>query len=150
MVELFFDHTHTHSMNNLRWQPHWLPRLTSLPRKSRDWRRTRETAEKKIIFHFIKSQTNDSFVNHFDGHFAYLKTLDFSFKSCYSTRSFRIQVLLGQRLSALVGSLICIYLCCRYACSARRDILSEVKGRPYWAIRRSWFARVNALCNLSL
>ena len=29
---------------------------------------------------FIKSQTSDSFVNHFDGHFAYLKTLDFSFK----------------------------------------------------------------------
>ena len=24
--------------------------------------------------------TSDSFVNHFDGHFAYLKTLDFSFK----------------------------------------------------------------------
>ena len=33
-----------------------------------------------IIFYFIKSQTSDSFVNHFDGHFAYLKTLDFSFK----------------------------------------------------------------------
>ena len=31
-------------------------------------------------FYFIKSQTSDSFVNHFDGHFAYLKTLDFSFK----------------------------------------------------------------------
>ena len=33
-----------------------------------------------FIFYFIKSQTSDSFVNHFDGHFAYLKTLDFSFK----------------------------------------------------------------------
>ena len=32
------------------------------------------------IFYFIKSQTSDSFVSHFDGHFAYLKTLDFSFK----------------------------------------------------------------------
>ena len=31
-------------------------------------------------FYFIKSQTSDSFVNHFDGHFAYIKTLDFSFK----------------------------------------------------------------------
>ena len=30
-----------------------------------------------IIFNFIKSETSDSFVNHFDGHFAYLKTLDF-------------------------------------------------------------------------
>ena len=33
-LELFVDHMHTHSMNNLRWQPHWLPRLISLPRKS--------------------------------------------------------------------------------------------------------------------
>ena len=32
--------------------------------------------KKKII----KSETSDSFVNHFDGHFAYLKTLDFYFK----------------------------------------------------------------------
>ena len=32
-----------------------------------------------IFFNFIKSETNDSFVNHFDGHFAYLKTLDFYF-----------------------------------------------------------------------
>ena len=36
MVDLFVDHTHTHSMNNLRWQPHRLPRLTSFPRKSHD------------------------------------------------------------------------------------------------------------------
>ena len=35
---------------------------------------------KQFYFYFIKSQTSDSFVNHFDGHFAYLKTLDFSFK----------------------------------------------------------------------
>ena len=32
-----------------------------------------------FIFNFIKSETSDSFVNHFDGHFAYLKTLDFYF-----------------------------------------------------------------------
>ena len=31
-------------------------------------------------FYFIKSETSDSFVDHFDGHFEYLKTLDFSFK----------------------------------------------------------------------
>ena len=36
--------------------------------------------KKSIKNQFIKSQTSDSFVNHFDGHFAYLKTLDFSFK----------------------------------------------------------------------
>ena len=40
MVRAFVDHTHTHSMNNLRWQSHWLPRLTSLLRKSHDWWRT--------------------------------------------------------------------------------------------------------------
>ena len=34
-----------------------------------------------FIFYFIKSETSDSFVSHFDGHFAYLKTLDFYFKS---------------------------------------------------------------------
>ena len=39
-LELFVNYTHTHSMNNLRLQPHWLPRLMSLPRKSRDWWRT--------------------------------------------------------------------------------------------------------------
>ena len=33
-----------------------------------------------FIFNFIKSETSDSFVSHFDGHFAYLKTLDFYFK----------------------------------------------------------------------
>ena len=36
-----------------------------------------------LFFYFINSQTNDSFVNHFDGHFAYLKTLDFSFKETH-------------------------------------------------------------------
>ena len=36
-----------------------------------------------VFFIKIKSQTSDSFVNHFDGHFAYLKTLDFSFKDQY-------------------------------------------------------------------
>ena len=39
--------------------------------------------KKKKIFNFIKSETSDSFVNHFDGHFAYLKTLDFYFKECF-------------------------------------------------------------------
>ena len=33
----------------------------------------------KIVY-FIKSETSDSFVSHFDGRFAYLKTLDFYFK----------------------------------------------------------------------
>ena len=33
-----------------------------------------------FFFNFIKSETSDSFVSHFDGLFAYLKTLDFYFK----------------------------------------------------------------------
>ena len=31
------------------------------------------------VFPFRFAETSDSFVNHFDGHFAYLKTLDFYF-----------------------------------------------------------------------
>ena len=97
-LELFVDHTYTHSMNNLRWQPHWLP----------DWRhfqgshitdgepkaavsaslQKRKSIKNQHFFFFffffniffIKSQTSNSFVNHFNGHFAYLKTWDFSFK----------------------------------------------------------------------
>ena len=39
----FLSTTCIHSLlKNLRWQPHWLPRLTSLPGKSRDWWRTRD------------------------------------------------------------------------------------------------------------
>ena len=34
-----------------------------------------------LFFNFIKTETSDSFVNHFDGHFADLKTLDFYFNS---------------------------------------------------------------------
>ena len=34
----------------------------------------------KQFFYCIKAETSDSFVSHFDGHFAYLKTLDFYFK----------------------------------------------------------------------
>ena len=33
-----------------------------------------------LIFNFFKSETSDSFVSHFDGHFGYLKTLDLYFK----------------------------------------------------------------------
>ena len=37
-----------------------------------------------IFLNFIKSETSDSSVNHFDGHFAYLKTLDFYFNNSAS------------------------------------------------------------------
>ena len=32
-----------------------------------------------LFFFSIKSETSDSFVSHFDGHFTYLKALDFYF-----------------------------------------------------------------------
>ena len=63
--------------------------------KSRDWWRTETVVSASLqkiksiknqfkhffhFFYFIKSETSDSFVSHFDGHFAYLKTLDFYFK----------------------------------------------------------------------
>ena len=41
--QTFLLTTCIHSLlKNLRWQLHWLPRLTSLPGKSRDWWRTRD------------------------------------------------------------------------------------------------------------
>ena len=44
MVRAFCrPHAYTHSVNNLRWQPHWLPRLTSLLRRSCDWWHTRDS-----------------------------------------------------------------------------------------------------------
>ena len=33
-----------------------------------------------LFVYLIKSETSDSFVSHFNGHFAYIKTLNFFFK----------------------------------------------------------------------
>ena len=41
-----------------------------------------------LFFYFIKSETSDSFVNHFGGHFAYLKTLDFYFPNMMPQKSY--------------------------------------------------------------
>ena len=86
-------------MNNLRWQPHWLPRLShfrdshvtdgepatavsaSLQKIKSIKNQHNKNSFHFFIFYFTKSQNCDSYVNHFDGHFAYLKTLDFSFNS---------------------------------------------------------------------
>ena len=43
------------------------------------------------MFYFIKSKTSDSFVNNFDGHFAYLKTLDFNGRPCLAPLQVRRQ-----------------------------------------------------------
>ena len=55
-----------------------------------------------FFFNFIKSETSDSFDSHFNGHFAYLKTLDFYFKHyvCLLTEEMRHEVMswLGLRL----------------------------------------------------
>ena len=48
------------------------------PTEEKNWLKTQ--LKKNSFFYFVKSETSDSFVNHFDGHFAYLKTLDFYFK----------------------------------------------------------------------
>ena len=47
--------------------------------ETRDCSLGQPTENKIITFYFIKSETSDLFVNHFGGHFAYLKTLDFYF-----------------------------------------------------------------------
>ena len=40
-----------------------------------------------FFFFFFVVETSDSFVNHFEGHFAYLKSLDFYFKLTYFKRA---------------------------------------------------------------
>ena len=55
-----------------------------------------------FIFYFIKPETSDSFVNHFEGHYAYLKTLDFYF----NRRSSEIQ---GTALGKCLWAWSCIY-----------------------------------------
>ena len=40
-----------------------------------------------FLIYFIKSETSDSFVNHFDDHFAYLKTLDFYIKDLSDSKA---------------------------------------------------------------
>ena len=51
------------------------------------------------IFSFIKSQTSDSFVNHFDGHFAYLKTLDFYFKMSSDERHANVSLIVRDKVT---------------------------------------------------
>ena len=53
---------------------------------------------KQFIFLFQESETSDSFVNHFDGHFAYLKTLDFYFKQSKSDRIYFILLYYNQNV----------------------------------------------------
>ena len=60
------------------------------------------------FFYFIKSETSDSFVNHFDGHFAYLKTLDCYFK-CVILAS--LTKIFSIYLCDVTDRLFPIYLC---------------------------------------
>ena len=59
--------------------------------RKENWLKTQLIFILFFIF-FIKSETSDSSVIYFDGHFAYLKTLDFYFK--VGERSFVRSVLL--------------------------------------------------------
>ena len=84
-------------MNNLRWQPHrlkdWCHFLENHVTDGEPETVVSASLQKiksiknllKLFFfsflNFIKSETNDSFGNHIDGHFAYLKRLDFSLKT---------------------------------------------------------------------
>ena len=47
---------------------------------------------KLFIFYFIKSETIDSFVNHFNRHFAYLKTLDFKLFGLLSSKDVALKI----------------------------------------------------------
>jgi len=67
-------------MNNQRWQPHWSQTKHKKQHNLKTKNKTKQQQQQQQQHYFIKSQASDSFVNHFDGHFAYLKTLDFSFK----------------------------------------------------------------------
>ena len=55
--------------------------------------------KKKKFFNFIKSETIDSFVNHFDGHFAYLKTLDFYFKVGSDESHFNVSLIVRDKVT---------------------------------------------------
>ena len=92
-VNFFVDHTHTQITEESKMatvltpqtditsrKVTWLmenPRLLSRPAYRK---LNRLKTQLNIYFYLIKSETSDSFVNHCDGHFAYLKTLDFYFK----------------------------------------------------------------------
>jgi len=68
-----------------------------------------------LSFYFIKSETSDSFVNHFDGHFAYLKTLDFYFKASLSL-SVSVSVSESVCLSLSVSVSVCLSVCLSLVC----------------------------------
>ena len=62
-------------------------------------------------FYFIKSETSDSFINHFDGHFAYLKTLDFYFKyiqASVSGRNEEVAPFVSYTVSLVSKDLFCL------------------------------------------
>ena len=60
----------------------------------------------KLLLFSIKSETSDSFVNHFDGHFAYLKTLDFYFKNWPTARPKRLTAITAVHPPFFSGQLL--------------------------------------------
>ena len=63
--------------------------------------------------------------------------------------SVRVRVCVCVRACVCACMCVCAYVClCVYVCMC--VCVSEcARMCVYWAIQRSWFARVNALCNLS-
>ena len=82
-------------------------RLWSRP-AYRKWNRLKTQFKKKKKI--IKSETSDSFVNHFDGHFAYLKTLDFNSLYCMS-----IYPCLPNKTEHKQLTYITFFLCCLFS-----------------------------------
>ena len=82
IVNFFVDHTHTQFTEESNMATALTPQTDVTSGGSLQKIKSIKNPIKHLflIFIFIKSETSDSFVNHFDGHFAYLKTLDFCFK----------------------------------------------------------------------
>ena len=124
MINVFVDHTHTQFTEEFKMATALTPQtdVTSGKVTSGDGEPETVVSDSlqkiksiknpikhclQIFFYSIKSDTSDSFVNHFDGHFAYLKTLDFYFKA-----SLCLGVCLFVCLSLSVSVSVCLSLMC--------------------------------------
>ena len=86
IVNFFVDHTHTQFSEESKMASELTPQtdVTSVTlHKIKSIKNPIKQFFSYFLFYFIKSETSDSFVNHFDGHYAYLKTLDFYFKDSF-------------------------------------------------------------------
>ena len=87
-VNFFVDHMHTQFTEESKMATALTPQTDVTSREAYRKQNRLKTQLNILFFYFIKSETSDSFVNHFDGHFAYLKTLDFYFKHPNTTTTY--------------------------------------------------------------